>query len=211
MLLVILATFAQYAEIPGSVVVRADADLASLPAAAELIKFYPERAFTEGTEGYVVMVCTRQEDVALSACRIEVEAPLREHFGAAALKLAPLLRMRPTSSSGDASARRDTVRVSVRFIKHGRWDTARNDIIATARACYGQVAHRAEQDLTLANGWRAAAYWSHQLAAGMAAAYNPPSDYERAMAQAQADAASGALKPPPGADLKSCLSKVPKN
>lgn len=65
------------------------------PSADDMSAFYPAHAERHHISGRVIMVCQVKTDGRLSACRIESETPKGEHFGAAALGLAPKFRMIP--------------------------------------------------------------------------------------------------------------------
>ena len=79
-----------------------------------------------------------------------------------------------------------------------------------ALACYGQVAHRLEQNPRVDSGWRAVGYWSLQVVGATASGLAPPSEYESRLSMAHRMAAAGTLEPPEGWDLAACLAKVPK-
>lgn len=208
-MLLVLAALSVAASEPTELYVVED-DWRYRPRHKEAAKLWPIRAADYLTEGYAVALCTVTAEGGLASCRSVAEAPPGEHFGAAAVKIASLFKIKPVTTQGRVTDGA-TVRVPIRFIvPESRWASAREDIIARTSACYGQVAHAAEQDLTKGDGWRASAYWTHQLAVAMASALRPPSDFEEALAESHKAAATGELKPPPGAELKTCLAQVPK-
>ena len=75
-------------------------DWSSLPKASDLARFYPRKQSIAGVEGMAVMRCRVRKTGALSACRVVRETPQGSGFGAAALRMAPLFRMKPMSEDG---------------------------------------------------------------------------------------------------------------
>lgn len=180
-----------------------------LPTGDDIAHFYPERAQRKGVSGAATVQCLVSVKGTLTDCRVLTETPAGENFGDAALRLTQFFRMRPKTVDGQPTAAGSVV-IPIRFQLPDGWSQAKAERIAQARACYGQVAHRAENAVTSDDGWRAAAYWSFQLSLAIAGSLGPPSAFEKALAEGHAEAASGTLVPPKGADLQTCLFQVPK-
>jgi protein TonB len=53
-----------------------------------------------GVAGHAAIECTVQPDLTLGGCVVQSEEPLDQGFGAAALKLSTLFKMRPTTKDG---------------------------------------------------------------------------------------------------------------
>ena len=70
------------------------------PTAAQLVRAYPSRALENEVTGEVVLRCIVAESGALGGCAIASETPRGQGFGTAALRLAPLFRMRPQTRDG---------------------------------------------------------------------------------------------------------------
>lgn len=87
------------------------------PGGDSATRFFPDRAARLEIEGRVVMLCHVRNDGLLGLCEILEETPPGYDFGAAALKMAPLFRMRPLNPlkfdvPGDSGF---TVRVPIFF------------------------------------------------------------------------------------------------
>lgn len=179
------------------------------PTGNDMARVYPDRATAKSLNGAATISCRVLASGELTGCQVLVETPSGEKFGEAAMRLAPLFRMRPQTTDG-RPVEGGTIRIPIKFNLPGVWDPKVFDKIEFARACYGQVASRAETDFASMEAWRATAYWSHQVAVAVASSVGPPSRFETALLESHAEAAAGTLKPPKGADLASCLAKVPK-
>lgn len=88
------------------------------PGGDSAARYFPDRAARLGIDGRVVMLCHVRNDGLLAQCEILEETPSGYDFGAAALKMAPLFRMRPLDTSkfnvpGDSGF---TVRVPLAFL-----------------------------------------------------------------------------------------------
>jgi len=70
------------------------------PTGDDMITYYPKRAMNLGREGRAVIGCTVTEDRTLTDCAIVSEDPPGFEFGAAAIKLSSLFRMKVESEVG---------------------------------------------------------------------------------------------------------------
>lgn len=70
------------------------------PDGADLASYVPREAVRAGVSGRVVMSCIVDAGGALNDCLVESEEPPGYDFGAAALAMAPLYRMRPQTVNG---------------------------------------------------------------------------------------------------------------
>jgi hypothetical protein len=99
---------------PATTQVLADPVWKSRPADDELWKFYPDRAYREGIDGFAVVACVIDGSGALRLCRIDGEQPKREGFGFVLTKLAERMQAELTSASGLPTPGR-VVRIGAHF------------------------------------------------------------------------------------------------
>ncbi|THD80932.1 MAG: TonB family protein [Phenylobacterium sp.] len=82
-----------------------------VPSADDMIAAYPAKARKDGVKGLAILQCAAQADGSLAGCVVESEDPAQYEFGAAALKLAGLIRTTPPCSEAQAHG----VRIPIRF------------------------------------------------------------------------------------------------
>lgn len=85
------------------------------PGGDSAARFFPDRAARLEIDGRVVMLCHVRNDGLLALCEILEETPPGYDFGAAALKMVRLFRMRPFNLD-DPSDSGFTVRVPLNFV-----------------------------------------------------------------------------------------------
>ncbi len=90
-------------------------DLVSGPTAADVARFYPDLAERMGTDGVAVVQCVAAADGSLTGCWPISEHPQGMGFGAAALKLASLIKFRPMARDGRVIGGA-SVSIPIRFI-----------------------------------------------------------------------------------------------
>lgn len=73
---------------------------ARAPSRDEMARFYPGLASVIGVEGRVTLLCNIAATGLLRHCEVEKESPKALGFGEAALKVVPLMRMRPGTVDG---------------------------------------------------------------------------------------------------------------
>ena len=96
--------YAAWAAQPSQTRTVVDPDWSNKPSGADLVRFYPPKAYTHGQEGMAVMRCRVERSGALTACGIVREGPPGAGFGKATLQMAPLFKMKPRSVNGRAVA-----------------------------------------------------------------------------------------------------------
>ena len=92
----------------------ADPDWLPSKAAPDVLRYYPEAAQKIGQEGAATVQCTISIVGALFDCRVISESPVGLGFGAAAMKMTPLFRMKPRTKSGQP-VEGGTVNIPMRF------------------------------------------------------------------------------------------------
>jgi protein TonB len=75
-------------------------DWTSRPNGDDLANYYPDRAQRMNQNGHASMTCTVTATGSLSGCSVSAEDPPDFGFGAAALKMAHLFKMRPKTEDG---------------------------------------------------------------------------------------------------------------
>lgn len=70
------------------------------PSGADLARFYPSRAASDGTEGSSTIECTVQANGRLTDCSVVSESPAGAGFGRAHVQLASRFQMRPQTRDG---------------------------------------------------------------------------------------------------------------
>ncbi len=70
------------------------------PTLEQMEDAYPPKALAGGVEGWARLLCRAAATGRLVGCVVEREAPADEAFGAAALQLTPLFRVRPEKRGG---------------------------------------------------------------------------------------------------------------
>jgi TonB family protein len=84
------------------------------PSGEDMAQYYPERASRMGVSGHVTMKCAVNVNGTVSGCLLVTEVPSDQEFGSAALKLAKLFKMSPTTPSG-LSVGGGTVNITMDF------------------------------------------------------------------------------------------------
>jgi TonB family protein len=90
---------------------------AQTPSFEALDRAYPEKG--DGATGFVVAHCRVHDDGRLSACKVATEAPDKQGFGAAALKLATDFRVQPQIMARAPKGQPVEVEVPIRFAPPG--------------------------------------------------------------------------------------------
>jgi protein TonB len=85
------------------------------PTASDMARYYPERAQRMNVEGRATIACTVDARGGLEACQIVSESPGDQDFGAAALRMSKLFKMRPMTVDGLAVTG-GAVRIPIRFV-----------------------------------------------------------------------------------------------
>lgn len=78
--------------------------VATAPTGGDMLTYYPQRAMTLGKEGRAVIKCNVTPELTLIDCAVVSETPADFGFGAAAINLSRLFRMKPRTASGEATA-----------------------------------------------------------------------------------------------------------
>ena len=93
-------------------------DWVAKPNGNDLVRFYPEAASKAGKTGMAAISCRVRPDGSLRACKVRNQNPARYGFGAAALKMSPLFRMRPKDGDGHSTAGAEVI-IPIKFALAG--------------------------------------------------------------------------------------------
>ncbi|MEK7427348.1 MAG: energy transducer TonB [Pseudomonadota bacterium] len=85
------------------------------PSGEDIARYYPDRALRMGVEGRATLSCTVTTSGGLEGCGVVGESPEDQDFGAAALRMSRLFKMRPMTRDG-APVSGGTVRIPIRFV-----------------------------------------------------------------------------------------------
>ena len=86
-----------------------------LPPPEAFARYYPEAASRQGIEGRATFSCVVNAGGTLDACQVVAEEPPGAGFGEAALRLAPLFKMKPPKGPDGELSAGGIVRIPVRF------------------------------------------------------------------------------------------------
>jgi periplasmic protein TonB len=89
-------------------------DWARRPSGEDVARYYPDRAMRMNIEGRATLSCQVTAKGTLENCSVDSEEPADQDFGAAALRMSKLFRMRPKTQDG-APVEGGTVRIPIRF------------------------------------------------------------------------------------------------
>lgn len=74
------------------------------PTGDDMVAYYPEKAMELGREGQATIKCKVAPDLTVTNCHILSESPPDYGFGAAAVKLSRLFKMKPETKDGQPTA-----------------------------------------------------------------------------------------------------------
>ena len=136
------------------------------PTEMDVVEFYPLLAALTAVEGQATIGCTVALSGSLEACEVVSESPSGRGFGAAALKLSKILRMRPATLDGKPVAD-SRVNVPIAFKAGGV--SARLPGLTESLSCIGRFSARARVnpgDEKAVRGVEWSSYWANKLMRG---------------------------------------------
>jgi TonB family protein len=172
------------------------------PTAHDLVRLYPREAMRKNVPGRAVISCKVNAEGLLTDCTVDEETPPGEGFGEAALKMAPLFKMRPQTRDGQP-VDGGTVRIPLRFTVDSRIDP-----VSALLACYGQTAAVAAKDPADEAATTAYGFFAAQVAFQHAASKARPEALEMALRSARVAALAGSAGRE--ASLNECLAFAKK-
>ena len=89
-------------------------DWARKPSGEDIARYYPDRALRMEVEGRATLSCTVSARGTLEGCAVVSEDPADQDFGAAAIRMSKLFKMRPQTRDG-APVEGGTVRIPLSF------------------------------------------------------------------------------------------------
>ena len=207
MLALILGLLLQAAETPLAATpsVVAGPDWQRRPGGDDVLRYYPEAAQRRNLSGRATISCRVAAAGLLENCTVVEESPIGEGFGDAALRMAPLFKMRPMNKDG-VPVDGGTVKIPIRFQLPG----ANVDPITGLSLCYGVTAAAVEKDPANLEATNAYGFFAAQLAIRSAQAHTPPAMFEARLSYARTQALSGEKNPNVRVSLNQCLGFVPK-
>lgn len=174
------------------------------PTGDDIGRVYPNEALKRGLAGRVAISCQVTAEGELTGCQVVEESPVDLGFGEAALKLAPLFRMRPMTVDGKPVSG-GTVRIPMRLTVDGR-----QDHLSALYACYGETAAAAERDPANVEAGRAFGFFAAQVGMRVAESKFTPQALEGGLTAARTAALAPNGSPKPAPSLAACLKAVPK-
>ena len=172
------------------------------PSGDDFFKVYPRAAAAKDLSGRASISCQVVSAGTLADCVVIEEYPPDVGFGQAALRLASLFKMRPTTRNGQPVGG-GTVRIPLRFHLAGR-----TDALTGMLQCYGATAVALESDPTNAELIRALAAFRAQVEILEVWAKATPETFGYALTYARREAIATAGTPASKATLKACLRAV---
>ncbi|HET9159032.1 MAG TPA: TonB family protein [Caulobacteraceae bacterium] len=109
-----MAAFMASVQLISLLAVPQSSDWLAKPSAADMLRYYPERAISGALGGDVMLNCRVGGSLRLENCKVVSETPVHVGFGEAALKLAPLYIIKPQTRDGESTVGA-MVTVPVRF------------------------------------------------------------------------------------------------
>ena len=89
-------------------------DWARKPSGEDIARYYPDRAMRMNVEGRVTLSCSVTAKGTLDGCSVVSEDPADQDFGAAAMRMTKLFKMKPQTLDG-APVEGGTVRIPLSF------------------------------------------------------------------------------------------------
>ena len=174
------------------------------PAVQDMVRYYPAAAAAAHIEGQATLRCVVTEAGALSDCAVFDEEPKDQGFGAAALNLAPLFKMRPMTRNGVAvSGGKINIPVHFRLPKPPHLPS-----ITLATRCFGLAAAAAERDPSSAEAQAGVIAWRMVLSVRSFPEHPRPSEFDQMVGELRTSGAAKLDDPAAKGERDECAAQV---
>jgi TonB family protein len=170
------------------------------PSAADVERYYPEKARRQQVSGRAAISCTVNAGGGLVDCKVVEDFPAGFGFGEAVLRMSSLFKLSPVLKDG-RPVEGGTIKIPLRFLAGG----VGMDALSAMLGCYGQTAVAAEREPNNLDLVSAYTYFAAQVAFREREALAAPRTFEANLAAARQSAAADVKLGPEAPTFKQCV------